>query len=296
MVAVQAKSSNTNGVNAGKQVMVPPIKTQGIKTRLVKFIMDGVELDGSGRWIEPFLGSGAVLFNVAPRNAIASDTNPHIIGLYRSIQDGSTTKHTVRTFLEHEGSRLEKHGASHYYEIRDRFNSCGRPLDFLFLNRSCFNGLVRFNSKGKFNTAFCKKPKRFSKGYVTKIVNQVENASRLLGHNRRWNFEVADWRDAVADICSGDFVYMDPPYHGRTASYYNSWSESDMLDLAAFARKARCKVAISTWYGNAHRQNPDIEKHFAGFGIKKRDHFYHIGPSESLRGSITEAVITNFLD
>ena len=279
---------------AGRTVMVPPIKIQGIKTRLVKFILDSIKWNGSGRWVEPFLGSGSVLFNTRPRMAAASDTNPHIIGFYRSIQDGSTTPLAVREFLEHEGAKLERHGASHYYDVRDRFNSNGRPLDFLFLNRSCYNGLMRFNSMGHFNTAFCKKPGRFSKSYISKIVNQVERAAAILGQNRNWTLGTMDWRDAVKGIGRNDFLYLDPPYHGRIARYYNTWSEPDMLDMAAFLMDVPCRFAMSTWHEDRHRLNPDIERHFAGFGIKTHDHFYHIGPSESHRWKVTEALVVNF--
>src|SRR5579871_3905387 len=67
----------------------PPIKSQGIKTRLVPFILGNIKWDGRGRWIEPFLGSGSVLFNARPHRAFVSDTNTVIINLYRAIQTGS---------------------------------------------------------------------------------------------------------------------------------------------------------------------------------------------------------------
>lgn len=65
-----------------KQIVIPPIKCQGIKTKLVKFILSSISWHGRGRWIEPFLGSGVVLFNVQPEHALVNDINPHIIHLY----------------------------------------------------------------------------------------------------------------------------------------------------------------------------------------------------------------------
>ena len=163
--------------------LVPPIKCQGIKTRLVRWIADNVVWDGGRVWVEPFKGSGAVGFNVAPERAAFSDSNPHIIGFYAAINRGEIDAGIVRGFLEEEGSRLLERGAARYYEIRDRFNAQGAVLDFLFLNRSCFNGLMRFNGRGEFNVPFCRKPERFSKGYVTKIVNQVARVSELMRAN-----------------------------------------------------------------------------------------------------------------
>ena len=143
------------------QIKVPPIKTQGIKTKLVRFISENLDWSGKGKWVEPFLGSGVVLFNISPKKALATESNIHIINLYKSIQNNEITSIQVKKFLECEGLKLEKQGDSYYYKVRDRFNDNNDPLDFLFLNRSCFNGLMRFNSKGKFNVPFCKKPKDF---------------------------------------------------------------------------------------------------------------------------------------
>lgn len=67
----------------------------------------------------------------------------------------------------------------HYYYVRDRFNEDHNILDFLFLNRSCFNGMIRFNKNYRFNVPYGHKPQRFSKAYVTKIVNQVKHLENL---------------------------------------------------------------------------------------------------------------------
>jgi DNA adenine methylase len=89
-----------------KQVIVPPIKCQGIKTKLVKFILSNISWNGNGRWIEPFLGSGVVLFNVQPERALVNDINPHIIRLYQMIYDGSLSSEEVRAYLTAEGKKL----------------------------------------------------------------------------------------------------------------------------------------------------------------------------------------------
>ena len=125
-----------------------------------------------------------MLFNARPRVARSGDVNVHIVNFYTSIQEGRITSSAVRTFLEKEGEKLGRIGESYYYEVRDRFNSGGAELDFLFLNRASFNGLMRFNSSGGYNVPFCKKTWRFTKSYVTKIVNQVGRVSDILAGSK----------------------------------------------------------------------------------------------------------------
>ncbi len=133
------------------KIGVPPIKSQGIKTKLVPWIQSIVPDDFDGAWIEPFMGTGAVAFNVAPRRAVLCDTNPQLINFYSGIASGEITPEAVKAFLSREGEALLSKGEDHYYFIRDRFNSEHSPLDFLFINRAGFNGMIRFNQKGGFN-------------------------------------------------------------------------------------------------------------------------------------------------
>ena len=162
------------------KVLVPPIKCQGIKTKIVPFIKEKLEWDGTGVWIEPFVGTGVVAFNIAPQRAYLCDKNQYIIALYQGIQSGVINTQIVREFLEVHGEKLEQYGADYYKEMRDKFNENGDPLFFLFLNRSDFNGMIRFNRHGKFNVPFCQKPNRFAKAYVTKICNQIAIAAGMM--------------------------------------------------------------------------------------------------------------------
>ena len=118
------------------RILVPPIKCQGIKTKLVPLILANAEIPQKGRWIEPFMGSGVVGLNARAQKALFADKNPHLVHFYADLAASRITPEIVRDFLEKEGRLLEE-GEKRYYEIRERFNREGNPLDFLFLSRAC---------------------------------------------------------------------------------------------------------------------------------------------------------------
>ena len=270
--------------------IVPPIKIQGIKTKIVPKIHDAIEWDGRGRWIEPFLGSGVVLFNVLPERASVSDINPHIINFYRGIQSGDITALIVREYLEEEGHTLSKLGEEHYYAIRERFNKHHSSLDFLYLNRACFNGLLRFNKGGNFNTPFCRKRERFSKSYITKICGQVQRVQDIVCA-REWIFECKDWKEVLKDVSYEDFLYVDPPYYGRSTDYYNQWSYEEAVQLEQALQQLPCKFILSMWAENSYRKNERMYETFSDYKINHIEHFYHVGSKETLRGNVTEALV-----
>ena len=275
--------------------LVPPLQGQGIKTKLVSAIQNIASTREYSRWIEPFCGSGVVALNVQPKKALLCDTNLHIIGLYQDIQSGKITAATVKEFLSSEGKKLKSQGEPYYYEVRTRFNETPTPLDFLFLNRSCFNGVIRFNRKGKFNVPYCHKPERFAQAYVTKITNQVRQIAQIL-RSVDWTFEVRDFRETLAEVGPGDFVYVDPPYAGRHVDYFNSWSDADEAALATRLGSLPCDFLLSTWHSNEFRKNSSIDLVWsrADFHMLKREHFYHVGSSEDLRHPMIEALVASF--
>lgn len=275
------------------RIIVPPIKCQGIKTKLVRWIKDSLDFEYEGRWIEPFSGSGVVGFNMRPKVAIFSDTNPHLINFYKCIQEEKITPGLVREFLEFEGRNLQNKGSEYYYEIRNRFNEHFEPLDFLFLNRACFNGMIRFNKKGKFNVPFCKKENRFAKSYITKIVNQVDNIYTLI-RNHDWTFLVQDFRDTLKLAQEGDLIYCDPPYIDRHVDYYNGWSENEEKELFSTLSDTKSRFILSTWHSNKYRENIYIKTLWSNFYLVTKSHFYHVGASENNRNAMLEALVCNF--
>ncbi|MCG8570530.1 MAG: Dam family site-specific DNA-(adenine-N6)-methyltransferase [Spirochaetes bacterium] len=277
-----------------RKVIVPPIKSQGIKTKLVPWIKALIPQD-EGSWIEPFMGTGVVAFNAGFKKCLLSDINPHIINFYNEVKNGDLTPYKVRKYLEYEGDELSRaadEGYAHYRFIKDRFNKNHSPLDFLFLSRSGFNGMIRFNNKGQWNIPFCKKPNRFSKAYITKIVNQVAQISAITDSN--WEFISEDFRKVIPNAKETDVIYCDPPYHGRYVDYYNGWEDEDEYDLFKALSQTRAKFILSTWHHNDYRENTMIEKYWKQFNIITKDHFYHSGGKIQNRNSIVEALVFNF--
>lgn len=274
-------------------VNVPPLKCQGIKTKLVEWIKDHSALDDNGLWIEPFMGSGVVGFNMRPNRAIFADVNLHIINFYNAIKDGRINSSIAREFLEKEGALLRSKGEEHYYEIRSRFNESGDPLDLLFLNRACFNGVMRFNKKGGFNVPFGHKPERFAKAYITKIANQIKYVTQAVSQYD-WQFVCADFRTIISSATLSDFIYCDPPYIGRHVDYYNSWNEQDEQNLYEMLNVTPAKFILSTWHSNRYRTNSAVEKYAYRFTILTREHFYHVGASEKNRNPMLEAIVLNY--
>ncbi|MCK5697031.1 MAG: Dam family site-specific DNA-(adenine-N6)-methyltransferase [Gammaproteobacteria bacterium] len=275
------------------KVHVPPIKSQGIKTKLVPWIKSIVPQEFNGKWIEPFMGTGVVGFNIAPKRALLCDTNPHLVNFYQAIADKKITSKIAKQYLNKEGAKLLEKGESHYYELRARFNEEHRPLDFLFLNRACFNGMIRFNKKGGFNVPFCRKPERFAKAYITKIVNQIAHVSHLF-EIKDFEFKCQSFDKTIDRANSDDIIYCDPPYIGRHVEYFNGWDEERENHLFNCLSQSKNKFILSTWHHNDFRKNEYIELLWNQFNLLTREHFYHIGGSEKNRNPMIEAIITNY--
>jgi DNA adenine methylase len=279
------------------KTIIPPIKSQGIKTKLVPWIMD-IAPKVSGRWIEPFLGTGVVAFNARYKHAILNDTNPHIIHFYKGVQSGEITVPLMKQYLQTEGkllSEAKNNGYEHYLKVRTRFNSGEfSPYDFIFLSRAGFNGMMRFGSKGNWNIPFCKKPDRFAQAYITKIINQLSAVSQIIRSEPNWIFYNKSFVEIIPLATENDFIYCDPPYYGRHVDYYNGWTEKDEELLFQLLSETKAKFILSTWHHNDWRENDMINKFWQNFNILTKDHFYHNGGNVENRKSVVEALVCNF--
>jgi DNA adenine methylase len=230
------------------------------------------------------------LFNVQPQQALVNDINPHIIRLYQMLYDGDLAPEDVRLYLLSEGKKLSSYGENYYYLVRERFNKTGDPLDFLFLNRTCFNGLIRFNNKGEFNVPFCREPDRLSEAYVFKIVNRISQIQQIM-RGKEWEFRIGDWKECVKDVEANDFVYFDPPYTGRHTDYYQKWTEKDSIELYRVIRHLPSGFALSTWKEDKERKNELVDIYLHDFIKREFKHFYRVGSKKDFRGSVVELLL-----
>ncbi len=161
--------------------------------------------------IEPFVGSAAVFLNAEYKYNLLADSNPDLIMLYSQLlnEKKSFIDQAETLFIE------ENNNEESYYDFRDEFNSCAneqrRATLFIYLNRHCYNGLCRYNSKGVFNTPFGRyKRPRLPRKEMRHFIDAAQNAI----------FECADYQDTMNKAVKGDVVYCDPPYVPLSATSY----------------------------------------------------------------------------
>jgi DNA adenine methylase len=191
-----------------KNIVEPVIKWSGSKRYVAPELSKHISIQK--RYIEPFIGGGAMLpFRQIP-NALASDIIPELVNLWKQIQSNPIG---VAQEYQARWDRLQKEGHSVYYEVRDSFNKTKNELDFLFLTRTCVNGLIRYNTSGEFNNSMHKNrpginPKTF-KEILIKWSHFIKNVE----------FRKCDYRETLADANKNDFVFLDPPYGGTKDRY-----------------------------------------------------------------------------
>lgn len=276
-----------------EKIYTPPFKTQGIKTKLIPLIKKNACIDSSQLWIEPFMGSGVVGLNVAPKRAVFADLNPHIVNFYRKLKSRELNTSIVAEYLMEQGALLSERGEDHYYFIREKFNNECDPLDFLFLNRSCFNGMIRFNRKNEFNVPYGHKPQRFSKAYITKILNQVRHFEEMI-RNNDWDFYCQSFEDTITLANEDSFIYCDPPYIGRHVDYFDSWDENQETKLHECLSSSQARFMLSTWKSNQYRSNPYVDTLWGSCYAATQEHYYFVGAREENRNAMTEALLTNY--
>lgn len=274
------------------KIYIPPLKIQGIKSKLIPYIKEITEKCSFNVWVEPFIGSGVVGFNLAKENAIFADINPHIIKFYCDLNDKKIDCKIIRDYLEAQSIELSKYDNEFYYHIRNKFNNNPNSLDFLFLNRSCFNGMMRFNKDGKFNVPYCHKSNRFSKAYITKIVNQVKYVEEKCNQNN-WIFVCQDFTDTINWCSDSSLLYCDPPYIDRNSDYFNGWDNNKEKQLNDVLHNIDGKFILSTWKCNKFREN-QYYNNYSWCNETLIEHFYYIGAKKENRNSIQESLLTNF--
>ena len=276
-------------------MIIPPIKIQGKKTKIVPKIMeiaDGLlsehpEID---TWVEPFLGSGVVAFNCPGRikKVIVNDINPHIIKFYKGIADGTITPDRIRGVFDIHNQNLLKDGYDYYNRIKDRFNQSFDTMDFLFLTRTGFNGVMRFNNSGKWNVPFCKLNNRLSKNVIDDLASSVDELSRLF-KSKDFTFCNRSFEEVIATAPENSIFYCDPPYYGLQVQYFKGWRKEDEIRLNEMLKD---KMFIYlTWLEDGIRENMMINEYWGEYEIEGKKHKYNVAEKAEKRNQVTEGLI-----
>src|SRR6266705_1600930 len=236
LLVLQALEEAQRGFGLREQHLSPFVKWAGGKTSLLPYLLLQVPQDLSN-YYEPFLGGGALFLGICTRTtgfkAHLSDTNLELITAYRVIKE--SPKELIRLLSRFQGdydSALDK--SAYFYQKRD-----WRPADeiesaarLIFLNKTCYNGLYRVNSKGEFNVPFgrYKNPRILNSDVIRAASHVLENTKAEL--------RTIDYKDALTSCGRADFVYLDPPYQPptKTSSFTDytpgGFSEKDQEELA----------------------------------------------------------------
>ena len=233
MRAIQQRDSLLEGhASFQRKAKVPSlIKWTGSKRSQVSSIMKLAPT--YNRYIEPFLGSGAMLYAAGVPGSIAGDIYKPLIELWRIIQKNPlevvnryrrdwTILNAELDSLDLKNLPKNKPVPYHFYLVRDRFNSEHDPLDLNFLMRTCVNGIVRFNSSGEFNNSFHLSRRGMEPDRFEDIVRSWHDVVQSI------DFVCQDYEETLEGTRASDFVYLDPPYAGNKQRY------ADDLDLSRF--------------------------------------------------------------
>lgn len=293
----------------------PFLKWAGGKSQLLDEIIQELPIDIKNfkRYVEPFVGAGAVFLFFLENNYfeeyIINDINYKLINLYTIIRDNpqeliKEIQELKTKYINSEYEEKEKI----FYEIRDSFNkneSVGVKLAayFIFLNKTCFNGLYRENSKGNFNVPFGKfiNPSFFDEEQIIEI-------SKLLNlKNKNGEFKVKilnkSFNELEEYIDSNTFVYCDPPYRPVTIGGFTSYNKSNFNDEAQILLRDFYKTldtkGAKIMLSNSDPKNLNEEDNFfddlySDFNIKRVYAKRNINSVGSKRGKITELLITNY--
>ena len=271
----------------------PFVKWAGGKRSIIDKLINLVPEDFK-TYYEPFVGGGAMLYELQPKKAVINDYNTELMNVYECIKDENKFANMCSELNKHETN----HSEEYYYEIRDldrdrkKFNKLAdykRAARTIYLNKACFNGLYRVNSKNEFNVPSGKKAKvNTYDGPNLGIIHCLLNFNdiKLLS---------TDFEEAVKNAKKGDFIYFDPPYDSDTSTF-NSYTE-DGFGKEEQRRLARVYKELSDkgCYVMLSNHNTSLVKElYKDYNIHVIKAKRNINSNGKKRGSVEEVIITNY--
>ena len=273
----------------------PFVKWAGGKRQIIDKLKKYAPADFN-TYFEPFVGGGAFLFELSPKKAVINDSNQELMNIYEVLCDEDKFKKMCRALNSYE----KQHSEEFYYELRNKdrnkktfskLSDYTRAARTIYLNKACFNGLYRVNSKNEFNVPFGKKTK----------VNTYEGDNLITVSNYLTMNDVkilcCDFEEAVSSAKKGDFIYFDPPYDSDTSTF-NSYTEDgfgkdEQRRLAKVFKDLDfrgCYVMLSNH--NTHLVN----ELYKGYNIHVIEAKRNINANAKGRGSVEEVIITNYVN
>jgi DNA adenine methylase len=246
----------------------------------------GVELM---RHVEPFVGGGALFFARAPERALLCDINADLIGTYEAVRD------EPQSVITHLRRLAKTHGEEGYYAQRERYNQrahksrAERAAQFIYLNKTCFNGLYRVNRKGDFNVPM---------GRYTNP--NIADAETILAASARLSSAVlrcTPFETLLSEVRPGDFVYLDPPYEpvSRTANFtsyaqdgFSQQKQTQLRDVYRELDRRGAKLMLS------NSDVPFIRDLYRGFQIDVVMAPRAVSCDAKARGPVAEVVVRNY--
>lgn len=267
---------------------IPPLlRWAGGKRQLLSRLIEFFPKDiSNGNYREPFLGAGCLFFALQPKQAVLSDANAYLISCYQHVRDDWAA---VNKCLRRH-ARLTSE--DHYYRTRTLYNrsshSASQAARFIYLNKTCFNGIFRVNTKGEFNVPYgWKEPPALPTADILKRASNALKHATLVSHG---------FDKALEDAKQGDFVYLDPPYPPLNGTAYfthytmDRFSQSDQERLSAVVKgldQVGCRVLMTS------ADLPLIRGLYRGFEIKSLSVTRFI-TCKAERHTVRELVITNY--
>lgn len=263
----------------------PFLKWAGGKSSLLPQITPHIPSTIAGTYYEPFLGGGSLFFHLRPKRAVLSDVNPELINAYLQVRDNSSI--LIQRLYGHQ----KNHSQAYYYEVRgkrlENLTESERAARFIYLNKTCFNGLHRENKKGEFNV-----PIGSSKTPWTVDAEGIKTASEALQNAEILHQSIKDF---PIQLDAGDFVYFDPPYQSvsKTSNFTSytkdGFKESDQVYLKnLFFSLAKDEVAIAL----SNSDHPLIREKYSGFEIHDIQARRNINSKGAGRSCVGEVLVT----
>lgn len=273
----------------------PFVKWAGGKRQIIDKLKQYIP-DEFNTYYEPFVGGGALLFELSPKNAVINDSNKELMNVYSVLCNEEKFKKMCSVLNSYEAN----HSEDFFYELRNkdrnkktfnRLSDYTRAARTIYLNKACFNGLYRVNSKDEFNVPFGKKTK----------VNTYDGSNLITVSNyltmNNVKIQCVDFEESVKTAKKGDFVYFDPPYDSDTATF-NSYTEEgfgkDEQRRLATVFKDLDKRGVYVMLSN--HNTILVKELYKDYHIYVIEAKRNINSNGKKRGKVEEVIITNFIN